>query len=42
MVQSKAKTVEYYLNELADDRQAAIAALREIILDNIHQNRSLQ
>ena len=35
MVQSKAKTVEDYLNELPDDRQAAIAALREIILDNI-------
>ena len=35
MVQIKTKTVEDYLNELPDDRQAAIAALREIILDNI-------
>ena len=34
-VQIKTKTVEDYLNELPDDRQVAIAALREIILDNI-------
>ena len=35
MVQSKAATVEEYLGELPDDRRAAIAEVRETILENL-------
>ncbi|NET34088.1 MAG: DUF1801 domain-containing protein [Cyanothece sp. SIO1E1] len=34
-MQSKAKTVEQYINELPDDRKEVISKLREIILSNI-------
>jgi len=35
MVQSKAATVEAYLDELPEDRRAAIAAVRAVILENL-------
>ncbi|HXF50020.1 MAG TPA: DUF1801 domain-containing protein [Verrucomicrobiae bacterium] len=34
-MQSKAKTVKEYLNELPPDRKAAISAVREVILKNL-------
>lgn len=34
-MQSKATTVEQYINELPEDRKEVISRLREIILDNI-------
>jgi hypothetical protein len=35
MVMSKATTVEAYLEELPDDRRAAISAVRDVILKNL-------
>jgi len=34
-MRSHASTVEQYLSELPDDRQEAVAAVREIIIDNL-------
>ena len=34
-MQSKATTVSQYLKELPDDRREAIAAVREVILENL-------
>lgn len=35
MAQSKAETVDEYLQELPDDRKETIAAVRELILENL-------
>lgn len=35
MAKSKAKTVDEYLLELPEDRRAAIAAVRQVILTNL-------
>ena len=35
MVKSKAETVEEYLAELPEDRRAALATVRQVILDNL-------
>ena len=35
MAKSKAATVDEYLAELPDDRRAAIAAVREVVLRNL-------
>jgi hypothetical protein len=37
-MQSKATTVKQYLAELPEDRRGAIAAVRQVILDNIDPN----
>ena len=37
-MQSKATTVEQYLNELPPDRRDAIAAVRDVILRNLDSN----
>ena len=34
-MQSKAKTVKQYLQELPDDRREAISAVREVMLKNL-------
>lgn len=35
MVQSKAKTVEEYLEELPEERRAVVAAVRDVVLANL-------
>ena len=35
MAQSKAETIEEYLNELPSDRRGALEAIRKVILDNL-------
>src|SRR5882672_4093276 len=37
-MQSKATTVEQYLAELPEDRRRAIAAVREVILENLDED----
>src|ERR1041385_6881883 len=37
-MQSRATTVEQYLSELPEDRRRAIAAVRQVILENLDQN----
>lgn len=37
-MQSKATTVEQYLAELPEDRRAAIAAVRQVMLKNLHKD----
>lgn len=37
-MQSKATTVEQYLAELPEDRRAAIAAVRQVMLTNLHKD----
>jgi hypothetical protein len=37
-MQSKATTVDQYLAELPDDRRAALAAVREVILENLDKD----